>query len=189
MYGRETPNTPIQLDEKTFMLFLKRHGASGLIELQVNGDRGAAVIKEVQREPTTGRVLHLDFQRISLQDTIHAPVPIVLTGEATAVIDGGGVIEQPLSVLTVTCRADRLPDQINFDLSNLRVGQTIYVSDLTLPEGVESAQSPDTVVISATVSAAAREMEALEAEQAEAAAAAAPEAEAPAEGEAEKAAE
>jgi large subunit ribosomal protein L25 len=169
MYGREVQNTPIQLDERDFMQFLKRHGPSGIVELQLDGDRGAAVIKEVQRHPLTGRVLHLDFQRISMQDRIHAPVPLVLVGEATAVTDEDGVIEQQFSELTVTCRADHLPAQISIDISGLQIGQSIHVSDLTLPEGVETAQSPDTVILSATRSAAGRQAEAAEAEAAEAA--------------------
>src|SRR5205823_3842661 len=70
MYGREISNTPILLDGKAFEQFLKRHGASGIVEVQIGADRGAAVIKEVQRHPVSGRVLHLDLQRISMQDRI-----------------------------------------------------------------------------------------------------------------------
>lgn len=156
MYGRETQNTPIQLDGKTFEQFLKRHGASGIVELQIGADRGAAVIKEVQHDPITGGVVHLDLQRISMQDRITAPVPIAITGNAAAVLDQGGVIEQQLAELTVTCQADHLPDQITVNISALQIGHAIHVSDLALPEGVETAQSPDTVVVAATMSAAGR---------------------------------
>src|SRR5437764_11410294 len=110
MYGREIDNTPILLDAKAFEQFLKRHGANGIVELQIGPDRGAAVIKEVQRDPISGRVLHLDLQRISMQDRITAAVPVVLTGDTSAVTDAGGIVSQPLTELTVTCRADHLPD-------------------------------------------------------------------------------
>lgn len=166
MYGRDTPNTPIQLDGKSFEQFLKRHGATGIVEVQVGADRGAAVIKEVQRHPITGRVVHLDLQRISMQDRITSAVPVTLTGSAAEVEAQGGVIEQQLAELTVTCRADHLPAQIAVDISQLQVGQAIHVSDLRLPEGVETAQSPDTVVVAATMSAAGRGAEAAEAEAA-----------------------
>jgi large subunit ribosomal protein L25 len=174
MYGRETPNTPIQLDGKAFEQFLKRHGASGIVELQIGADRGAAVIKEVQRHPITGHVLHLDLQRISMQDRITSAVPVVLTGGTAAVEDQGGVVEHQLTELNVTCRADHLPNQITVDISQLQVGHSIHVSDLKLPEGVETAQSPDTVVVAATMSAAGRGVEAAEAEAAAEAAAAPP---------------
>src|SRR5438445_12371237 len=105
MYGRATPNTPIQLDGKAFEQFLKRHGASGIVELQIGADRGAAVIKEVQRHPITGRVLHLDLQRISMQDRITSAVPIVLTGDTAAVTDAGGSIEQQLTELNLASPA------------------------------------------------------------------------------------
>lgn len=163
MYGRETGNEPIQLDEKEFMQFLKRHGPGGIVELQLNGDRGAAVIKELQRDPVSGRIMHLDFQRISMQDKIHVAVPVVIVGEPAEVVDQGGVIEQQLAELTLTCRADHLPDQIPVDISGLQIGQMIQVSDLQLPEGVETTQSADSVVVAVTRSARGRGAEAEEA--------------------------
>jgi large subunit ribosomal protein L25 len=171
MYGRETENTPIQLDGKAFEQFLKRHGPSGIVELQIGSDRGAAVIKEVQHDPVSGRVVHLDLQRISMQDRITAPVPIALTGDTTAIEDQGGVIEQQLTELSVTCQADHLPGQITVDISHLQIGHAIHVADLALPEGVETSQSPDTVVVAASLTAAGRGQEAAEAAAAEAAAA------------------
>jgi large subunit ribosomal protein L25 len=177
MYGRETESTAIALDSKTFDQFVKRHGATGIVELEIGADRGAAMIKEVQRHPVTGRVLHLDFQRISMQDRITSAVPVVLTGDTSAVTAEGGMIEQQLSELTVTCRADQLPDQIQVDVSGLTIGHAIHVADLGLPEGIETAQAPDAVVVAATITAAARGQEAAEAEAAPAAGEAAPAAE------------
>jgi large subunit ribosomal protein L25 len=181
MFGRATENTPIALDAKMFEQFVKRHGPSGIVELQIGADRGAAVIKEVQRHPITGRVLHLDLQRISMQDRITAAVPLVLVGDASAVKDQGGIIEQHLSELSVSCQADHLPDQIAVDISGLQIGHSIHVSDLTFPEGVEPAQSPDTVVAAAAMTAAGRGLSAAEAAEEEAKAEAAETAAAPAE--------
>src|SRR5688572_8545857 len=178
MYGRETESTAIALDSKTFDQFVKRHGATGIVELEIGVDRGAAMIKEVQRHPVTGRVLHLDFQRISMQDRITSAVPVILVGDTTAVTAEGGMIEQQLSELTVTCQADHLPEQIQVDVSGLTLGHSITVADLNLPEGVETAQAPDAVVAAATITAAARGQEAAEtAETAPAAGEAAPAAE------------
>jgi large subunit ribosomal protein L25 len=178
MYGHKQTNTPIQLDGKSFEQFLKRHGPGGLIEVELGADRELTMIKEVQHHPVTGRVLHLDLLRVSMEDRIHAEVPIVLTGDTIAVTDNAGVIEQQLTELSVVCRADHLPEQIVIDLSELQVGQTITVADLSLPEGVEATHSPDAVVVAATRTAAGRGVEAAEAaETAEAAGAA----EAPAE--------
>jgi large subunit ribosomal protein L25 len=166
MYGREVENTPILLDAKMFEQFLKRHGASGIVEVQIGSDRGAAMIKEVQRHPVSGRVLHLDLQRISMQDRITAPVPIVLTGDTSAVTNVGGIVEQPLTELTVTCRADHLPDQITVDVSGLQIGHSIHLADIELPEGVETSQTPDAVIASATMTGAGRAVEAAETEAA-----------------------
>ena len=87
---------------------------------------------------------------------ITAPVPVVLTGDTSAVTDAGGIIEQQLSELSVACQADHLPEQITVDVSGLQIGHAIHISDLDLPEGVEPTQSPDTVVVAAAMTAAGR---------------------------------
>jgi large subunit ribosomal protein L25 len=179
VYGKKMDATPVQLDGKTFEHFLKRHGSGGLVELQVQDAGGPAVIKEVQRHPVSGRVLHLDFQHVSMEDTITAHVPLVLTGDTTDLVANGGIVEQQITELTVHCRADHLPDQIVVDISNLEIGHGITIADLQLPEGVDTPQSPDTVVVAATMSSAGRGLAAEEAAEEAAAAAGAPGAAAP----------
>ncbi len=163
VYGKSMEATAIQLDGKTFDQYMKRHGASGIVDLQLTGDRAPAVIKEVQRDPISGRVLHLDLQRISMQDQITSAVPLALIGDTSAVTTLGGMIEQPLTELSVNCQADRLPEQITVDISGLLIGHTITVADLVLPDGVETAQSPDTVIAAATMTSAGRGIAAAEA--------------------------
>jgi len=173
LYGHKQDTTPIQMDAKTFDQFLKRHGPGGLVELQFDSERELTMIKEIQHHVVSGQVVHVDLQRVSMEDQIHASVPIILTGDTSAITDNGGVMEQLLTDLSVVCRADHLPEQILVDISGLEVGHSINVGTLSLPEGVEAQQASDAIIVAAHRSAASRgEATAEAAEAVEAAAAA-----------------
>jgi large subunit ribosomal protein L25 len=178
LYGKQEEPRAIQIAARELEHALHQHGQSALLDLTVNGERATAVIKEVQHDPITGRLSHLGLQRVSLEDTISAHVPLVFTGDTTAITDEGGVIEHPASEVTVSCRADHLPESINVDISGLRRGDSLRVADLKPPEGVTITTNPEQVVAATSVSAAARQEAADEAAAAEAPAAAAEPAEA-----------
>jgi large subunit ribosomal protein L25 len=174
LYGKQEEPRAIQIAARELEHALHQHGLSALLDLTVNGERATAVIKEVQHDPITGRLSHLGLQRVSLEDTISAHVPLVFTGDTTAITDEGGVIEHPASEVTVSCRADHLPESIIVDISGLRLGESLRVADLTPPEGVTITTNPEQVVAATSVSAAARQEAADEAAAAEVAAAEAP---------------
>lgn len=173
LYGKQQEPRAIQIAARELEHALHQHGQSALLDLTVNGERATAVIKEVQHDPITGRLSHLGLQRVSLEDTISAHVPLVFIGDTTAITDEGGVIEHPASEVTVSCRADHLPESITVDISGLRRGDSLRVADLKPPEGVTITTNPEQVVAATSVSAAARQGAADEAAAAEAPAAAA----------------
>jgi large subunit ribosomal protein L25 len=168
LYGKQEEPRAIQIAARELEHALHQHGLSALLDLTVNGERATAVIKEVQHDPITGRLSHLGLQRVSLEDTISAHVPLVFTGDTTAITDEGGVIEHPASEVTVSCRADHLPESITVDISGLRRGDSLRVADLKPPEGVTITTNPEQVVAATSVSAAARQEAADEAAAAEA---------------------
>jgi len=168
LYGKQEEPRAIQIAARELEHALHQHGLSALLDLTVNGERATAVIKEVQHDPISGRLSHLGLQRVSLEDTISAHVPLVFTGDTTAITDEGGVIEHPASEVTVSCRADHLPESITVDISGLRRGDSLRVADLKPPEGVTITTNPEQVVAATSVSAAARQEAADEAAAAEA---------------------
>jgi large subunit ribosomal protein L25 len=157
LYGKKLEPQLVQVSGRDLQHALRGHGQSALLELSVAGERVTAVIKEVQHDPVSGRLSHLAFQRVSLADQITAQVPLIFTGDTTAITDVGGVIEHPASEVTVSCRADHLPESITVDLSNLALGESMRVGDIIPPDGVEIVTNPDQVVVATSVSAAARE--------------------------------
>lgn len=149
-------------------------GFNALLTLDVGGTRHTALTREVQRHPVRGTVDHVDFLVVNRDEKITAEVPVHLVGEARAVSNNDGVLNQEAFTITVSAPADRIPESIDIDVSDLEVGDSIRMGDVVLPEGVTTevdAEEPLVVATGSSVSADAAEIEAGDAEVAEAQAA------------------
>lgn len=122
-------------------------GLNALLELQVDGSKHLTMAKSIQRDPVRNTVIHVDFQIVSRDEIVTADVAIELVGDAEEVHRGGGVVDQSLFNLTVHATPDRIPHQIDIDVSQLKIGDTIRVADLKLPEGVTIDLDPDTALV------------------------------------------
>jgi len=181
VYGHGMDGISVSVDGREL-----RHALSGeaglnqLLSLKVGSDTHLAMARAIQRHPVRHTVLHVDFQVVRRDQVLSAEVPVVLTGEAKSVEQDNGIVEQVLTSLTVNATPDRIPSNIEVDISGLTVGEGIRVGDLRLPDGVTTDIGPDEPVVMASVTRAAVEEEEAEAEAAEGEG----EAAAPAEGEA-----
>jgi large subunit ribosomal protein L25 len=169
VYGHGRPGTAVSVDGREL-----RHALSGdaglnqLLSLQVGPDTHLALARSLQRHPVRHTVVHVDFLIVRRDEVIAADVPVVLVGEAKAVEQEQGIVEQPLTSLSVRATPDRIPPNLEIDISGLNVGDAIRVGDLQLPSGVTTDVSADEPVVLATVSRAAIELEREEAAEAEA---------------------
>jgi large subunit ribosomal protein L25 len=131
------------------------HGKTAVFEITVEGHATVpALLKDWDLAPVRGNVLHVDFQEVDLKQEIEANVPLVLTGLAVGVRDGG-VLGQPVHELTVRCLPDALPDSIEVDVIALEAGSVLHLSDVNAPRGVEILGDPETVVASITAASRA----------------------------------
>jgi len=146
---------PMQLERK---IKASHAGMNTLFDLV--GERSVAgrtvLLKEIQREPVRGAPVHADFFEIDANETIEVSVPIHLTGVALGV-NMGGVIEHTLREVELSCLPSAIPDEIVIDISGLDIGDSLHVSDLALPEGVEMMTDPALSVVSVMVPRAAEE--------------------------------
>jgi large subunit ribosomal protein L25 len=136
LYGRGMDPVLIAIDEREFVRTVAGHAVSNLIvdfRMDGNGDLQKTLIREVQLDPVSGAVLHLDLNRISLTDTIEVEVPVELTGLPTGVKNSGGILQHPVRHLTIKCLPQDMPDKITLDVAALEIGDAIHVSDLSLP--------------------------------------------------------
>ncbi|MBI4343626.1 MAG: 50S ribosomal protein L25 [Candidatus Omnitrophica bacterium] len=92
-----------------------------------------ALVKAVQHDPVDGHVVHVDFQAITLTERIRVKIPVALTGEPVGVKQEGGVLEQFLRELEVECLPTEIPAGIEYDVSALKIGDTVHVKDLPAP--------------------------------------------------------
>jgi len=106
-----------------------------------------AIIKEVQRDPVTRALLSVDLQWVSLRETIQVEVPIEVTGDAPGVQDDGGVVQQQLHTVTVSCLPTDIPEHIVATIDGMYIGDALFVSDLPEVEGVTYVPEADEVVL------------------------------------------
>lgn len=114
-------------------VIVKAEGSNVIVDLRVDGDGAGdrkALIREIQRDPVGGHILHLDLQHISLTERITVEVPIVLTGIPIGVKDGGGILEHLLRDVEVECLPTDIPSRLEIDVSALNIGDSLHVSDL-----------------------------------------------------------
>jgi large subunit ribosomal protein L25 len=127
-------------------------GLNALIDLHVDGAKGDLVIvKDLQRHPVRRDVLHVDFLRVDADVAIAVDVPIVLAGEAAAVLASDGVIDQALHHLGVMAKPGDIPNEIVVDISGMEVGDVIRIGDLQLPSSVTTESDPEDAVVTASI--------------------------------------
>ncbi|HEY6221619.1 MAG TPA: 50S ribosomal protein L25, partial [Candidatus Eisenbacteria bacterium] len=133
-YGRGEEPIPLIVSLKELEeLIHSAEGSNVIVDLRVGGDASherKALIREIQRDPVGGTILHLDLQHISLTEQIIVEVPIVLLGVPTGVKDGGGILEHLLREVEIECLPADIPSRLEIDVSALNIGDSLHVSDL-----------------------------------------------------------
>ncbi len=142
----------LQIDERAFNEILHtKAGGNVIITLKMHDaakekDR-TVIIKEIQRGPIKGEVLHVDFYEISLTETLKVNVPVVPHGEAAGVKKDGGTLEHVMWEVQVECLPTAIPEKIEVDVSNLNIGDAIYVKNIVVPEGVKILNDPELIIM------------------------------------------
>ena len=149
VYGRKKDVVALQINERLFKKFLRTYGENVIINMELNeGETEPVIIKEIQRDPVEKQMLlHADFIRISLDEPVTSTVPIILVG-TPAGAQHGGVIEFPLRNMTLRCLPARMPNEITVDVTNMDLGDIVYVQDIELDEEIEVLDEPNRMIIS-----------------------------------------
>ncbi|HEX5614002.1 MAG TPA: 50S ribosomal protein L25 [Acidimicrobiia bacterium] len=168
VYGRGDDPVAVAVDARDLQHILSgAAGANTLITLQVDGAGQLTLARQIQRDPIRGDVVHVDFIRISADETVTAEIPLSLVGTAEGV-NMGGMLEQQIFTLSIEAKPGDLPNVIEHDISALEVGDQVHVRDLAIPAGVTVLQEADEVVAAVSIPRAmAAEGEAAEGEAAE----------------------
>lgn len=140
IYGGEKNPTPITVDHNTFIRALENEGFySHILTLKVDGKAEKVVLKDLHRHPYKPKILHADFQRVSAKTklTMHIPLHFKGEDEAPGVKDQAGIISHHMTEVEVRCLPADLPEFIEVDVSKLNLDDSVHLSSLKLPKGVE----------------------------------------------------
>jgi large subunit ribosomal protein L25 len=147
IYGHAREAQSLTLNARDLDKMLEHIQAeSTVIEVSVGGKTSKTLIREIQRHPFKRQILHVDFQELVAGEKVTVSIPITLTGIAEGVRLGGGVLDQTLRELEIEVDPSNIPDHIEYDVTAMVIGDSVHVSDLKLPEGVEVQDDPETSV-------------------------------------------
>jgi large subunit ribosomal protein L25 len=152
VYGLDSAPTPISLDYGAARVALSTDaGLNALLNLEIDGNTELCLVKDLQRHVVRDEVTHIDFIRVDPNADFELEVPLILVGEAKAVANVSGMVDQAMFALMITTKPTSIPNEIEVDISEMEVGDTIRVDMLNLPEGVVATDDPETAVATALV--------------------------------------
>lgn len=149
VYGGGKESVSIEIDRKSMLDLMKKAGSETPIYLLKLGDsQRHAMIREVQTHPISRQVVHIDFQRVMMDQKIHVKVPVELVGTAYGVKTQGAVLDFVTREIEVECLPGDIPGHVELDITELHANQHAEARDVKLPEGVTLYDSPDKVIVS-----------------------------------------
>ncbi|MEN6499918.1 MAG: 50S ribosomal protein L25 [Rectinema sp.] len=145
LYGKEIAPMSVFLDGQDFIDVAKHITESMIIDLNLDGKKYPALMKEIQRETLSGKIVHIDFNIIEAGQKLHVKVPLHLVGAAKGVREGG-ILEHAIHEIEVECEPDALPEKLEVDISGLEANHALHLRDISIPNGVKLLTSPETVI-------------------------------------------
>lgn len=129
VYGYQVENTSVSVDEVEFIKVIREVGRNGVIDLDLNGETTKVMVYDYQFDSLKNQITHIDFVAINMKTEVTVDVTIDVIGEAKGV-EEGGIVEQPIFEVQVTATPNNIPETLEVDVSELEIGDTLYVSDV-----------------------------------------------------------
>lgn len=152
VYGKGLEPMAVSVNQRELVRLLhSKAGEHALVTLRLADTASwekPVLVKALQHDPVDGHVVHIDFQAIVLTERLKVKVPILLKGEPVGVKQEGGVLEHFLRAVEVDCLPTEIPASVEFDVSALKIGDTIHVRDLAAPRNAKITSDPAGVIAS-----------------------------------------
>jgi large subunit ribosomal protein L25 len=140
--GYKVESTPISIDAKEFDRVLRAHGLNTVITLAIDGKNVNTLIQDYSSETFTGQVTHVAFLSVDMKEETEVDAEVVLVGESAGV-KAGGVLTQNLYSVTVSATPDKLPENVEVDVTSLEIGQSITVEDIPTSDEYTIVTNPE----------------------------------------------
>lgn len=131
IYGRSEETKNIKVDERDFHKMIKAHGSSALIDLEIEGEKVPAIIKEMQNDPVKGNLIHIDFQKLRMDEKVKMTLPITIVGREK-VDTPSTILVQQLDEIEIECLPKDIPQAVVADVSNIDLNTPFFVEDLEI---------------------------------------------------------
>ncbi len=160
LYGHGSRPQPIEFEARAFEDVMHRGGRSALITLKLDGTRGeTALLRELQRDPLSRRILHADLQRVSANEEVHASVPVVTVGVALGVKEFGGVLDVVTHQVEISGPANQIPEHVEIDVTSLGLHDHVTAGAAELPAGFTMLTPADSILVAVESSKTATQVE------------------------------
>ncbi|MFC1920629.1 50S ribosomal protein L25 [Chloroflexota bacterium] len=162
LFGSKVEPLPLQCDTSELQRILTRGGKTGVIDLKLDKIKQTrnVMVREIQREPRSGQLLHVDFYQVNMAEKIRVDVPIITIGEAPALKQKDNYLAHELNNLTVECLPHEIPSRVEIDVSELtEADQAIHVEDINLGETITIITPPDQLVVRISTQFVEKEIE------------------------------
>ncbi len=147
LYGLGQPAQNLKIDSRQFAISTSKLGDDLVFfDLELDGKSNLAVVRELQRDPVTDQIIHIDMFRVDMEKPMDFMLPIHHTGQPKGIAEGG-FLEQLQRLLHIRCAPNIVPGQVDLDISDLGVGDSLHVSDITLGDGIEILSTPTEVLL------------------------------------------
>lgn len=150
LYGGDGDATALAVPDKIVDYTLHHMGDNALYDIDLGSGGSTARIVDVQRDPVSGRLMHVDFAPVNMRERIEVTVPLHVVGEAPGT-EEGGVLQQVAYEVHVESLPGDIPQELTIDVSSLGMGENLTLADVALPEGVTLISDPEEVAATVTV--------------------------------------
>ena len=161
VYGHKQEPVAISLDAHDFVKGL--HHGHRLMDIQVGRKKEKMIVKELQYDYLGKNIIHVDLMRVDMSESVKVTVPIELKGTAAGTHEGG-IIEEHADHLEIECKATDIPETIVVSVKDVHVGTALHAGDIELPSGIKLVSSPETLMVTCHLVAAAKTTEEVEEE-------------------------
>lgn len=159
--GRLEGGQPFEIERSELMKLLKDNTKSSVIDMDYDGSRGSVIVREVQRDPSSGEIIHLDLQAIRKDEVLTLDVTLQILGE-DELAGRRLIVNQNMDKIQVKGPADKIPESVTIDLTGKGPDDKMEAGDIELPEGVEMLTSEDELLVTISESKTSQDLEATE---------------------------
>jgi large subunit ribosomal protein L25 len=147
VYGPEVKPYTVSVEEKEMRRALKAAGSISVFDLEIDGQQQKVIMREIQRDPVTTKITHIDFHAISMNKPISISVPVKFTGIPVGVKTDGGIMQVTMRELEISCLPTDIPDEVVIDVEELGIGDSIHVRNVDIPNVKILSNEQRTIVV------------------------------------------